>query len=114
MRYERDGYTVEAALAKGRQFPEWYLEAPEELPGDEFYLTAFRDLSTGRGPTGQIPWRDVVEYARLQGLTDDVVRAFVEIIRTMDRTYLRWMEEQRQNAIPQQGSPTPRATSRRH
>ena len=48
LRYERDGFQVEAALRKNRATPEWYDNEPIIEPTDIFYIKAFHDLSTCR------------------------------------------------------------------
>lgn len=88
---------MESGIEKGRPLPQWVEEAPELAPGDEFYLTAFWDLSTCRDlgwGVGPIPWRDIILYADRAGLEEDTATAFVAIIRHMDTAYLRWQEQE--------------------
>ena len=83
-------------MEKGRALPGWFLEEPLVLPGDDFYLQAFRDLNTCRDVgwnIGPIPWRDVVAYSSVQGLDAESTRLFIEVIRTMDQGYLIWRED---------------------
>src|SRR5690606_11766519 len=95
LRWERDGFSVEAALAKGRPIPDWAKEEPQLLPGDEFYVEAFWELCSERlMPMGQIPWRSIVEYGRHKSLDDDILPVFHTVVREMDRAYLRWQAEQ--------------------
>jgi hypothetical protein len=94
MRLERDGWSVEQGLKKGRPAPSWYLERPPEGLTDEFYRAAFNDLGTERSigmSLGPIPWSKIVAYAEFVGLDWPNTYAFVEIIRKMDRA---WMEDQ--------------------
>lgn len=87
---------LEVALARGQPPPSWLEEEPPAYPGDEFYLKAWHALDSCRIiglSMGPIPWRDVVSYAQYTELEPDVTEAFVEIIRTMDRAYLKWCEK---------------------
>jgi len=64
---------------------------PILLPGDNFYLTAFYELSTCRAfgwTLGPIPWRDLVFYAQYAGLEEDLFPVFVLTLRAMDAVYL--------------------------
>ena len=97
MRCERDGFSIDAALDKGRDLPDWFLEEPPLLPGDQFYLDAFWDLSTCRPvgmSEGPIPWTSIVEYWRMSGLDDDTMELFVGVIRAMDAEYMIWRNDQ--------------------
>lgn len=78
------------------------MNEPELDRGDEFYLRAFYDLNTCRSigmSIGPIPWRDIVLYAQIFSLEEDLVEAFIQVIRQMDITYLDWSnkEEERNN-----------------
>ena len=73
--------------------PEWYLEEPQLLPGDQFYLSAFHELSTTRATgfsIGPIPWDKIVDYAELAGLDEDLRVDFQQVIRVLDNAYLKW------------------------
>lgn len=98
MRYNRDGYSVEAAIVKGRALPEWYLDEPQLQIGDHFYITAFSDLNScrqvGMG-VGEIPWDKVIEYGRYKGLDDTMMEVFRIIMKEMDRAFLRWQDKER-------------------
>lgn len=103
MRYEKMSYSIEASIRKGRSLPEWYLDEPEIIPADAFYLKAFYDLSTCRQAgmgLGPIPWRDIKEYALFYKLDDDIIEAFVDIIMDMDRAYLEMKSEELENSKP--------------
>lgn len=91
LRLRRDGFSVDAAIEKGRELPSWFLEAPEPEVQDQFYLQAFWELHTCRSfgfDLGPIPWRDIIRYGEYQRLDDDVLRLFVYIIRELDDAYL--------------------------
>lgn len=71
------------------------------FPGDEFYLSAFWELSTCRQfgwSTGPIPWRDLVHFAEYHGLDDEMVRPFMVIIRAMDSVYLKYQEKKNKSS----------------
>lgn len=92
LRYEKEGYSAEAAQRKGREVPEWFLDEPAVGRMDHFYGKAFNDLSTCRSfgmGLGPIPWDKIDEYGRKAGLTNDILKAFIDIIRLMDEAYLR-------------------------
>lgn len=97
LRYQRDGFSVDAAIAKGRPLPDWYLDQPEIAPGDDFYLRAFNNLGTCRQigmSVGPIPWDRCIDYAERAGLEPDLIDAFVSVIRAMDAAYLDWLDKQ--------------------
>ena len=90
---------MKAAQAKGRELPDWYVEEPCLFPGDEFYLKAFWDLSTGRMigfAIGPIPWRDIVVYAERAQLADDVAGVFIFVMREMDAAYLKYVADKQE------------------
>lgn len=93
MRYERDGYSVDSAIKKKRPLPSWYLEQPPRVPGDDFFHTAFRDLSTERNADGPIPWRAAMAYADRKGLRPDLASALWIVIFRMDLAERRWRLE---------------------
>ena len=95
MRYERDGFSVEAALAKGRALPQWYLDEPEVTSDDNFFIAAFSELSTCRHQR-DIPWNCIIEYASYHELDREMTRAFVYVIRMMDRALLKWQDDERE------------------
>jgi len=95
LRYDRDGYSVEAAILKGRRLPEWYSEEPPAQITDFFYQKSFWDLSsTRRFEHGPIPWDKIVEYGYHTGLDNDMIDTFVAIIRAMDAGYLNWLKDE--------------------
>lgn len=96
---------MEAAVRKKRQLPKWFEEEPPKGVGDDFYLDAFRNLSTERQvgmELGEIPWSKVVEYGLYKGLDSDMIDAFVHIIRSMDVEYMKWTAAESKKA--RQGS----------
>lgn len=95
MRYERDGFSVEAARKKKRPLPadHWYLHQPAPVRGDELYYEAYRDLVTERTPDGPIPWSAVMAYADRQGLSPDLADALWAVISKMDQAERMWRIE---------------------
>lgn len=96
---QRDGFVIDAAIAKGRKLPDWYLDAPQEDSDTDFYLRAFDDLNTCRttiDPIGYIPWDKISEYGIFHGLDNDMLRSFITIIRVMDNAYIDWWIKQQQ------------------
>lgn len=77
--------------------PEWFLERPLLLEGEQFYLEAFWELSTERAigwSIGPIPWRAIRSYGYDAKLDDDVLRVFCRVIRELDEVYLKWQREE--------------------
>ena len=95
LRYQRDEFSVNAAIEKGRELPQWYTNRPTEFPGDEFYLREFFKLSTRRNYAGGPIPVDVVEqvaYAWEMNPTEAV--SFSIIIRRMDDAFLEWCDDE--------------------
>ena len=91
MRASDEGFSLDAASEKGRDFPEWYLNEPYLEGFDAFYLRAFSDLSTCRSSgmaLGPIPWHRILQYADHKRLNETMTEAFVTIIRGMDTAFL--------------------------
>lgn len=58
-------------------------------------MKSFWDLgSTRRYDMGPIPWDKIVEYGHYIGLYDDLIDAFVALIRAMDAGYIEWAVKQ--------------------
>jgi len=85
---------IETALAKGRELPPWVGTEPDLNPGDDFFLTAFYDLSTCRqyseSVPGHIPWTAIAEYSDRSGLYPETAAGFIRVIRSMDSVFLQW------------------------
>ena len=97
MRLSRDGFSIDAAIEKGRPLPDWYLDEPPIIPSDSFYLDAFDSLSTTRqmgmsGP-GPIPWNQVLAFATDVGFDEEMIVIFKDVIKSMDIAYLNWAAE---------------------
>jgi len=97
----RDGFSIESALKKGRPLPDWYLESPDQVEGDEIYLMAFWDLSTTRimgDVIGPIPWTAINQYADVQEFDKALKLHFIQVIRQMDAEYLDWQRKNKPKA----------------
>ena len=104
MRYERDSFSIDAAIRKNRPLPDWFMDEPEIEPQDRFFIKAFFDLDTCRSvgmDIGRIPWSIIVQYSDRYKLDEDVSEAFVDIIREMDNAFLKWNlgERERHKAL---------------
>jgi hypothetical protein len=100
----KDGFSVDAAISKGRELPDWYMDGPDLLPGDEFYLRAFGELSTCRYigmSAGPIPWTAMVTYGKMVGLDTDAMELFILVLRMMDSEYLEYQNSQIDKPPPQ-------------
>ena len=91
-------FSIQAAIEKGRPLPEWALNEPILSPGDNFFISAYFDLSIGE----PIPWIDRMRYADRKGLDPDVAEAFSHIIRELDSVYLTW-KAAKEKALTKQG-----------
>jgi hypothetical protein len=90
---------VEAGFDKGRKAPEWYLDEPQLLIGDDFYVREFWHLHTTRaigGTTyGPIPIPAIEDRAEWRfGFEDDVFDLYVAVIRAMDDGFLDWNRDE--------------------
>lgn len=80
---------------KGRTPPDWYLDEPEILPGDEWFLREFWILDTERprsgGAIGPIPVSRIEERAeRRHGLAGHDLELYVAVERALDAALLAW------------------------
>ena len=103
LEYNEKEFQLQAREVKGLPPPDWAMNEPPLYPGDDFFLTAFYDLSTcrsfGESP-GPIPWDKMVEYADRKELDPDVADAFISILRQMDSQYLKWYTTEMKKRIP--------------
>ena len=82
---------------RNQPLPQWFLDEPDLIPGVEWYFKAFWDLSTERqiGYTlGPIPASKVSEYGREHGLRDDTLVLFRDMMKELDRAYLKWVKDE--------------------
>lgn len=99
MRFKRDGFSVESAIAKGRPVPDWYENEPGLLPGDDFYLAEFWELDTtrqrGGGVLSPIATTEIERRAeRRHGFEGDVLLLYERVLRALDDAFLTWQAEE--------------------
>lgn len=94
----KDGFAVRVQAERGKDLPDWYMNEPPALPGDQFYLEAFDELSSCRQigmSVGPIPYDKIVWYSReILGFDEDSTSVFKSIIRELDNVYLKWAADQ--------------------
>jgi hypothetical protein len=102
--YSEKAFSIQSRAARGLPPPEWLENEPIMAPGDEFYLTAFYQLSScrqvGGDLPGSIPWDKIVQYADRRQLDPDVARAFEHIMQAMDEGYLQWYQKRQKALMP--------------
>ena len=101
LEYADRAWVIDAAIARGNKPPPWAFSEPYVLQGDEFYLSAFYELSTCRDVgwgVGPIPWRDIILYAEFAELDYELLSGFVQIIRALDTVYMGWHNKKTKNA----------------
>ena len=96
--------------------PDKIKNAPELLPGLDFYYMSFVELSTCRDvgmDAGPIPWYSIREMGRKEyNLDDEDFDKFVSVIRGLDLTYLDHQESKRKNNGEITGKSTPQVQSK--
>lgn len=92
LRYERDGFSVEAARKKRRPIAadHWSNNKPVLPTGSDFFLAAYRDLVSCRPDGGPIPWTAAMAYADRKGLEPDLADALWAVVSRMDLAERRW------------------------
>lgn len=86
------------------KLPDWWDKKPPEVRGDDFYIRAFWELSSCRqfGQfVGPIPWHRIVQYGERKGLDRDMIEVLEVVMRELDETYLRDLQEQRRQGQQQ-------------
>lgn len=84
--------------------PAWYRDQPQLIRGDEFYLTAFWELSSCRQfgySIGPIPWNRVVEYGERRRLDRRMIKVFEVVLRELDEVYLAWLRDNQERKTEQ-------------
>lgn len=103
-------------MRRGQPAPDWYHGEPDALPGYEFVIAEFWDLSTERQlgfAIGPIPSSKIREKRRELGLDPQASRTFTALIRSLDRAFRDWVEKERERnrkshgRLPDQGGGRP-------
>lgn len=88
---------MKAAKRKKRPLPDWYLDEPVLIHGEQFFINAFWLLNTERNvgmDLGEIPWSKIVKYGRHCQLDRDMIDILVYVVRELDGAYLGWEKKQ--------------------
>lgn len=106
LRYADEKFAIDTQIDRKQPLPEWYLNQPELLPGQRFYIGAFDRLSTCRhiydGVVGRIPWTAIETYGRAHELDSEDFMMFEAVIEKLDIAYVRWVKDQ----VPPEDPPT--------
>lgn len=82
--------------------PDWYKDRPEILGLHTLFFEAFESLSTDRtvsmGEVGPIPYSSIANYAERMGFGFAMIRVFEIVLRTMDATWQKWVQDERKSA----------------
>lgn len=77
-------------------------DGPEIDASDEFFVTAFNDLSTERSlgdDIRPIPFSKIMDYSNLLGLTFDGAQDLAFVIRMVDNAYITKILDERKKAM---------------
>lgn len=90
---------MESGLEKGREAPDWFLDEPSLLTGDEFYIEEFWILDSGRQRIGGSIGPISVERIERRGevrheFDEDALVLYVCVMRALDDEYLTWKQEE--------------------
>lgn len=75
---------------RGLELPDG-LKRPALMPGLDFYLSAFNELSTCRPigmAAGPIPWTAIVAYAQSYGMDEEAEDYLRQMVRALDGVFL--------------------------
>lgn len=103
MRFQRDGWSIEQGLEKGRQPPDWFLEELALGPMEEIYIREFFNLSTERQigmAIGPIPISKIESRGKKLGLEPDVQMVFEYVQKAMDSAYLDHIRKEAEKKMP--------------
>lgn len=106
---------MEAAIAKGRSLPDWFLAEPPKSPLDPYVFDVFRELQTCRNyEMGPIPWDAIVNYGFTKGLDQCNVDMLCKLIRALDDAIIEEMHNKidRQRKQQQQAGESPQKRRR--
>lgn len=98
LRYADEKFVIETKAERKQPLPQWYLDQPELLPGQKFYIEAFDRLTTCRsiydGVVGRIPWTSTRQYADVYEMDFNDFKMFEMVIEKLDTAYVRWIKDQ--------------------
>lgn len=96
MKFARDSWQIESAIAKGRDLPDWYIKEPPELPCDEFYISSYFDLMSCKNyEGGPLPWDKIRQYAvEYKQLDQDLLELFTSVMYALDAAFQKEMRRQ--------------------
>ncbi len=103
LRFNRDEFSIESGIKKGRKLPDWYINEPQISQVDYFYIKSFYDLSTCRNSgmsIGPIPWTAIKKYTEHYGLEFDVAESLIDIIKEMDEAYMDYQNKETEKNKP--------------
>lgn len=82
-------------MREGQPIPPKIANAPDLRPGLELYFSAFLDLMTSRGGTGDGPisWLTVMQYARAYEFDEEQTNDLIYHISRMDQAHMKWIRE---------------------
>jgi len=93
---------IRTKLERNIEPPTWFFERPDLLPGQNFYLEAFDQLTTcrfvGGGSIGRIPWTALWKYSEAHGMSEEEFKLFQHVINCMDTFYVQWVIENSKGA----------------
>jgi len=101
---------VRKAKRKRQPLPDWYLDKPQLVVGEDFFLRAFWALATEKVMGSPIPHSKIVEYGERCGLDPAISEVLTIVIWKLDRTYSRYQEsERKRKELIDKPSPAKRA-----
>jgi hypothetical protein len=112
LRYQRDGFVVDALLERGKPLPDWVLDEPVLEQFEDFYIRAFYCLITERRGGVCIPHSEIVTFGERSGLSSAMIGTFTTIIWTLETAYNTWAKgEQDKHSAQSKPSPAKRLKS---
>ena len=90
------GAILEECGSSGMALPATIQDHLEQRePWMDFYLGAYNDLATCRGPSHCVPWLAIDRYCQRFGFDDEFSIWFIRCIRAIDDAHLGvWKEQQ--------------------
>ncbi len=115
LRYQRDGFVVDALLEREKPLPDWVLDEPILEPFESFYIRGFYCLLTERRGGVCIPYSEIITFGERSGLDSAMLGTFTTIMWKLETVYNSWAKgEQDKHAAQNKPSPAKRAKQARH